>query len=210
VALYQTLLQDTYDPRGGVRGLNILAVTVEYRNAVTGRKIAERHRPGDYLQSPSWIDNRRLLVFAPFNSFAPQVFVDAIGGKLVGWFGDQLDGPSSFDRKPVDEGELSRTGTRVALIRGTNVEGKWRTASIQVYSVSGFTSPPEPFCTIRPPPPGLFAKPTWAPDGTTLAWSNRSGIWSATVTAEGEGCGSSSKLIVRGGAEPDWGPSDVG
>jgi WD40-like Beta Propeller Repeat len=210
VALYKALLQGTYDPNTGVRGLNLLAVTVQYRNAVSGRKLAERHHPGDYLQSPSWIDNRRLLVFAPYNAYAPQVWVDRIGGKLVGWFGDQLDGESSFDRKTIDQGELSRDGRRLALIRGTNVAGNWRRATIQIYSVNGFSAAPEPFCRIRLPGRGPFAKPTWSPDGTLLAWSDRNGIWSSAVTATGDGCGSSPRMIIRGGAEPDWGPASGG
>jgi hypothetical protein len=207
VALTKTLLQGVYDPSTGTRGLNLLAVTVEYRSALSGAKLAERHVPGNYLQTPSWIDNRRLLVFAPYNAFAPQVFVEMPGGSLQPWFGDQLDGDSSFDRKLLDEGELTRAGDKLALIRGTNVEGDWRGASIQIYAVRGFSAPPTAVCTIRPLRGGPMGRPSWAPDGGSIAWSDGGGIWSSFVDLGAAGCGLTPKLIVPGGASPDWGPA---
>jgi hypothetical protein len=206
VALYKTLLQGTYDSRTGVSGLNLLAVKTEYRNAVSGAKLGERHEPGTYLQSPSWIDNRRLLVFAPYSSFAPQVFIDTLGGGLQGWFGDQLEGESSFDRKLLDEGELTRSGNKLAAIRGTNVEGDWQGAAIFVYSVAGFSAAPAAACAI-PAARGPLAKPTWSPDGTTLAWSDRAGVWSSPVDVTKSGCALSPRLVIRGGSTPDWGPA---
>ncbi|MGZ8692115.1 MAG: hypothetical protein ACXWZT_05200 [Gaiellaceae bacterium] len=207
VALTKTLLQGVYDPRTGTRGLNLLSVTVEYRNAVSGVKLAERHVPGDYMQSPSWIDNRRLLVFAPYNSFAPQVFVDTPGGNLQPWFDDRLDGDSSFDRKLLDEGELTRAGDKLVLIRGTNVEADWRDASIAIYAVRGFSAPPTAVCSIRPLRGGPLGRPTWSPDGRSLAWSDGGGIWSTSVDLGTAGCGLTPKLIVPGGHSPDWGPA---
>jgi hypothetical protein len=207
VALTKTLLQGVYDPKTGTRGLNLLAVTVEYRNSVTGAKLGERHVPGDYMQSPSWIDNRRLLVFAPYNSFAPQVFVDTPGGSLQAWFDDRLDGDSSFDRKFLDEGELTRAGDKLALIRGTNVEGDWRNATIQIYAAHGFLAPPTAACSIRPLRGGPFGHPTWSPDGSSLAWSDDGGIWSSRIDLSVGGCGLVPKLIVPGGLSPDWGPA---
>jgi hypothetical protein len=206
VALYKVLLQGTYDARSGVNGLNLLAVTTEYRNAVSGAKLGERHEPGTYLQSPSWIDNRRLLVFAPYSSFSPQVYVDTLGGGLQGWFGDQLDGESSFDRKLLDEGELTRSGNKLAAIRGTNVDGDWRGAAIFVYSVAGFSAVPAAACSI-PAANGPLAKPTWSPDGAMLAWSDHAGIWSSPVDMTRTGCGLSPRLVIRSGSTPDWGPA---
>jgi len=207
VALTKVLLQGIYDTSTGTRGLNLLAVTVEYRNAISGAKLAERHVAGDYMQSPSWIDNRRLLVFAPYNSFAPQVFVDTPGGTLQPWFGDQLDGDSSFDRKFLDEGELSRSADALALIRGSNVEGDWRGATIQIYSVQGVSTAPVATCSIRPLRGGPLGRPTWSPDGSSLAWSDAGGIWSSPVDLGAAGCGLAPKLVLAGGASPDWGPA---
>ncbi len=206
VAVYKSLLQGVYDTHTGVRGLNLLAVTVEYRNAVSGAKLAERHEPGTYLQSPSWIDNNRLLVFAPYSGFAPQVFVDTLGGGLKGWFADQLDGDSSFDRKLLDEGELTRSGDGLAAIRGMNIVDDWRDASITLYSVKGLSSEPAAVCAIRAKN-GPLAKPTWSPDGTMLAWSDRTGIWTSPVDLGKPGCGLAPKLAIPGGQTPDWGPA---
>lgn len=204
VAVFKSLLQGVYNAQTGVRGLNLLAVTVEYRNAVSGARLGVRHTPGTYLQSPSWIDDSRLLVFAPYNSFAPQVFVDSVGGGLRPWFSDDLDGDSSFDRKLLDEGELTRSGDRLAAIRGSNVEKAWRDASITVYSVRGLSAKPPVVCTVRATN-GPLEKPTWSPDGGVLAWSDRAGIWSSPVVLGAPGCGLSPRLIVRGARSPDWG-----
>jgi hypothetical protein len=207
VAMTKVLLQGIYNPTTGVGGLNILAVSIEYRNTVTARKVGERHVAGDYLQSPSWIDNQRVLLFSPYNSFAPQVFVDTAGGALQPWFADQLDGDSSFDRKLVDQGELTRAGDKLAVIRGTNVEGDWRGASIQIYAVHGLGTAPAAVCAIQPLRGGPLGRPSWSPDGRMLAWSDSAGIWSSPVDVGASGCGVAPKLIVPGGASPDWGPA---
>jgi len=207
VALTKALLQGAYDPSTGTRGMTLLSVTVEYRKADSGAKLAERHVAGDYMQSPSWIDNRRVLVFAPYNSFAPQVFLDTPGGSLQSWFDDRLDGDSSFDRKLLDEGELTRARDKLALIRGANVDGDWQDASIQIYAVRSFSTTPTAVCSIRPLGGGPLGRPTWSPDGRSLAWSDRGGIWSSSVDLDAAACGLAPKLIVPAGASPDWGPA---
>jgi len=204
VALYKALLQGTYNSRTGVGGMNLLAVTTEYRSLPSGKKLGERHEPGTYLQSPSWIDNRRLLVFAPYNGYSPQVFVDTLGGGLRGWFADDLEGDSGFDRQLLDEGELSRGGDKLAAIRGTNVEENWRDAAIILYAVGGFSSAPSARCAIRTSN-GPLAKPTWSPDGRSLAWSDRRGVWSSAVDLNAAKCGLSPRLVIPGGTTPDWG-----
>jgi hypothetical protein len=62
-------------------------------------------------------------------------------------------------------------------------------------------------CTIGHTGSGPFAKPTWSPDGSTLAWSDTTGIWTSPVDPATPGCGISPRLIARGGSAPDWGPS---
>ena len=82
VLLQKTLLQGKSG--NGISGMQILSVSVEYRTAKTGRRVRTVHQPGDYYQSPSWAGNGRALIFAPYNSYAPEVFVDTFGGSTDG------------------------------------------------------------------------------------------------------------------------------
>jgi hypothetical protein len=207
VALSNTLLQGIYDPSTGVSGMNLIAVTIEYRKTRTGRRAGEIHVPGDYLESPSWIDNQHVLFFAPLVSYATQVDVDTRGGKAQPWFADELGGDPEFDRPPLNEGEISRQGDKLALIRGTNLASDWGGSTIQIYRTTGVTELPVPACAIPHSGSGPFAKPTWSPDGTTLAWSDRRGIWSSPVDTAVDGCGLAPRLIVSHGSTPDWGPA---
>jgi WD40-like Beta Propeller Repeat len=207
VALSKTLLQGTYDPNTGRDGLTILSVTVEYRSASTGKRLRELHSPGDYYQSPSWIGNGRLLVFAPFNSYAPQVFVDTFGGSTEGWFADEHGAEADpFGRQVLDDGELTRAGDRLAMVRGTNVQGDSAGATFEIDSVASLTEVPVPLCTFRPPGSGPFSGPSWSPDGSSIAWSNDAGVWTARLNPSGGDCGATPRLVVRGGRLPDWGP----
>jgi hypothetical protein len=204
VALQKTLLQGTSE--NGRKGMTILSVTVEYRSAKTGKRLREVHQPGDYYQSPSWIGNNQLLVFAPFNSYAPEVLVDNFGGSTDGWFSDEHSGdPDPFGRQPLDDGELTRSGDRIAFVRGTNVRGDSAGATFEIDSVTSLSQIPVPLCSFRPPGSGPFSGPSWSPDGTSIAWSNRSGVWTATLNPSGGDCGATPHLVVRGGKQPDWG-----
>jgi hypothetical protein len=203
VALQKTLLQGTSS--NGIKGMTILAVSVEYRAAKTGRKLREVHQPGDYYQSPSWVGNGRVLVFAPYNSYSPEVFVDTFGGSTDGWFSDEHSGePDPFGRQPIDDGELTRAGDRIAFVRGTNVSGDWSGALFEVDMVSSLSEIPTPFCSFVPPAPGPFSGPSWSPDGTSMAWSNRTGVWTARLNPSSGDCGVTARLVARGGRAPDW------
>lgn len=204
VALSRALLEGIYSPAIGIGGLKLLSQSIDYYNAISGAPLRTRNVPGAFLAHPSWIDNRRVLVFKP-QLYVDQVFVDTLGGgKLKSWFG-QEDGKAYLQ---LNDGELTRAGDKLALIRGSNTASESRQTTIHIYSVKGFTTAPEVICVIRPPGQAQFANPTWSPDGTALAWSDaRSGIWSARVSAGGPDCGARPKLIVRGGSVPDWGPA---
>ena len=203
VALQKTLLQGKSG--NGVSGMQILAVSVEYRTAKTGRRVRSVHQAGDYYQSPSWAGNSRALIFAPYNSYAPEVFVDTFGGSTDGWFSDEHGGEADpFGRQPIDDGELTRAGDRIAFVRGTNVSGDWAGALFEVDLVSSFSEVPTPFCSFVPPGPGPFSGPSWSPDGSSLAWSNRTGVWTARLNPSSGDCGVSPRLVVRGGKAPDW------
>lgn len=207
VAFQNTLLQGYYDPSTGTSGMNIIAVTIQYRSASTGKKVGERHIAGDYLESPSWVDNSHVLVFRPLAIYAAQVNVDTRGGGWQEWFSEELGGETPFDRPPLDAGELTRAGDKLALIHGTNLADDWSGATLQIYATSGFDQLPTLACTVPRSGSGPLAHPTWSPDGTTLAWSDRQGIWTTPVGTTAEGCGLVPKLTIRGGSTPDWGPA---
>lgn len=215
VSSYHIAVQGVFNGRTRLNELHHVAQAVEYRNAISGKVFHRRFLTGVEIQSPSWIDNSRTLVFAPNRTYPglAQVFVDTPGGKLRDWFWDPVpEGGSSFDMLFLDQGELTRSGDKLALIRGPNTVKEWRETTIQIYSVKGLATAPTALCAIRATGPGqfaTFAKPTWSPDGTTLAWSARGGIWSSTVSPSSEDCGLSPKLIIPGGSAPDWGPSSV-
>ena len=111
IAVSDVLLQGIYDPSTGARGMNLVAITIQYHRAATGRRVGQIHVPGDYLESPSWVNNMRVLFFAPLVGYAAQVDVDTRHGRAQPWFADELGGEPSFDRKPLDEGELTRAAT---------------------------------------------------------------------------------------------------
>lgn len=205
VALFRALFEGIYSPAVGIGGLRLLGQAIDRYNAISGASLGSRSVPGALLEHPSWIDNRRLLVFRP-QLFIDQVFVDTLGGgKLKSWFG-QDDGKAYL---LLNDGELTRAGDKLAVIRGSNTASESRQTTIHIYSVKGFTTAPEVLCVIEPPGLAQFANPTWSPDGTALAWSDaRSGIWSARISAGSPDCGARPKLIVRGGSVPDWGPAN--
>jgi hypothetical protein len=207
VAAYVVLLQGVYDPNTGQRGMNIVAQDIQYFSASSGKRTGETSVAGDYFEHPSWIDNKHVLFFAPFVSFTTEVDVDTRGGQANGWFGDELGGePSFFERKSLNDGELTKHRDKLALVRGTNVSNDWSGSVIQLYKTTGTDQMPTLSCAItHAGGSGPFADPTWSPDGSTLAWSDSKGIWESPVDLAADGCGLSPHLIVSHGTTPNWG-----
>jgi WD40-like Beta Propeller Repeat len=206
VAVYVVLLQGVYDPQTGVRGMNLLAQTIQYRSASSGKRTGETSVAGDYFEHPSWIDSKHVLFFAPFVNYTTEVDVDTRGGRANGWFADELGGEPSFDRKSLNDGELNRQKTKLALVRGTNLSNDWSGSTIQLYKTTGTDQMPTLSCAItHAGGSGPFADPTWSPDGNTLAWSDSKGIWVSPVDLSVDGCGLSPKLVVSHGTTPNWG-----
>jgi hypothetical protein len=206
VALQNTLLQGTYNSSTGASGMTIISIEIQYRSASKGRKLREVAVAGDYLESPSWIDNNHILFFKPLAGYSEQVNVNTRGGGSQGWFADELGGDPAFDRPPLDEGEITRAQDKLALIRGTNLKTDWSGSTIVIYQTSGTSQMPTVACTITHRASKPFAKPTWSPDGSTLAWSEGSSIYSSPVNTSAPGCGLAPTRIVSGGVTPDWGP----
>ena len=162
-------------------------------------------------QSPSWIGNRRFLVFTPYLFHTTDVWSVRVGGRNQGWFQDLavVDPLDPTDGAPLNNGELTRAGDKLALIRGPNTSVVGDPTSIRVYAVSDLFTRPVERCDLRQAPRVRYEPPTWAPNGRALAWSERSGIWSTSI-ADGSGdCGADPKLLIRGAGQPDWGPARV-
>jgi hypothetical protein len=157
------------------------------------------------LLHPSWVDSGRVMMTAPNLLAGDQAGSVAIGSEPPdGWF---ADAPAFQDRLLLDDGELTRAGDKLALVRGDNLTDEPVVPAIQIYSASGASTPPVQRCRIavtRKP----VVNPSWAPDGSGLVWSQPDGIWFSPVSASGD-CGLAPRLIVPGGINPDWGPADV-
>lgn len=162
-------------------------------------------------QSPSWIDNRRFLVFTPFLYHTEDVWTVVLGDGGSPWFQDLavVNPLDPTDGAPLNHGELTRAGNKLALVRGPNTDIVSDPTSIRVYSVSSLSARPAARCDLRTASRVRYEGPTWAPDGSAVAWSEASGIW-ATPIADGTGdCGAAPRRLIGGGGQPDWGPAGV-
>lgn len=159
-----------------------------------------------FRRNASWISNSRILAF---NGYLSQVNVDSPGGgddDDQHWFDDQdLNQPST----DLGDGELSRQGDRLVLIRNYGAD-----SHLQFYAVSGDLrsgpppGPPAPACHTGAD--ASVSGPSWSPDGRAVAFAISTGIETMSLPNVRPGdCGgaSSSKLVIRGGSEPDWGPA---
>ena len=153
------------------------------------------------LTNPSWIDNNRLLAFG---GHFRQVNVDSPGGgndDAVHWFDDA-------GNEDVGDGELSRQGDRLALIRsygpGTH---------LAIYAVAGGPGGAAPDAACFSGTDASLAGPSWAPDGTKLAFADAQGIevlsLPQVVSGDCPGAGGST-VVPPGGSAPDWGPAPIG
>ena len=150
--------------------------------------------------NPTWIDNSRVLAFG---GHFHQVNVDSPGGgndDAAYWFDD----PGNED---IGDGELSRQGDRLALVRsygpGTH---------IAVYHVGGEVGGPTPIAACFTGTDPSLAGPSWSPDGTKLAFADSAGIEVMPIPSVIDGdCpgAASSSVILHGATAPDWGPADI-
>lgn len=199
------------DHAHGIEWTRTGPVTI-WHDARNGRYLGATH----YYEEPSWLpDSSGALLFEETNGLTAQVVAAGVGeghNDVQQWFRDSQAKPAGEEYpKPIGAGEISRGMDRLAVLRGgTHLgngglsQGQGNTIALYGVKLPGL---PTMECLISGAVGGEFGRPSWAPDGRSLAWAEGDGIWAGRV---GRDCSGRPKLRIPGGREPDWGPAPVG
>ena len=151
------------------------------------------------LRGPEWVSNDRIVAFGGHGRHAN---IDSPNGG-VDDFQHWFDDPD----EDVSDGEVSPQGDRLVYLRAygdrlhlalVKVEGDIRSSvpaapDIQGGCLSGGEA--------------TLDDPSWSPDGNRYAFALAQGI--EVLEAPRDTCMASSKLVIPGGSEPDFGPANV-
>jgi hypothetical protein len=160
---------------------------------------------------PSWIDNSQTLLSERSVIFGnTDSIIDTVGNgnqAFEYWFNDD-------NAWYLHDGEVSRDGKLAAWV-GQAPNGM--TADIiAVYRMTGRAPALPEACFHYVKPDGSFDSPSFSPDGRQIAFAhkfgNNPGIHVGPLPDVSGGCAMPSaeaKMLIPGGAEPDWGPADV-
>jgi hypothetical protein len=162
-----------------------------------------------FYGKPSWLqDSRHALLNQADNRLTAQIVNSAIGASHNGvthFFTDNDSKPAGeYYTQDVGDAELTPAGDKLVALRGPNAE------TIRFYDTrSG--RPRISACGLGEPVGGSAADPTWAPDGSAVAWTEGDGIWTTPVGAlDSTDCTwEQPHRIIAGASQPDWGPADV-
>jgi hypothetical protein len=152
---------------------------------------------------PSWMSNDTLLLS---QGSTEQWYFKLGTTEGQKWWADvenNNSGGTVFEN--LGDSEASRDGSRIAVVRGDNLE------TIQLYASTGAPPAiPTAGCTFTGASGGQFHGPTWSQDGQTLAWTEGDGVWTAHIGSLTQ-CDqiTGAALKFAGAKEPDFGPAAV-
>ena len=162
-----------------------------------------------FYKKPSWLqDSRHALLSQPGNRLAAQIVSSAVGAShndVTHVFTDSDSKPAGeYYSQDVGDPELTPAGDKLVALRGANAE------TIRFYDMRG-GRPVVSACGLGEPVGGSVADPTWAPDGSAVAWAEGDGVWTTPVGAlDSTDCSwAQPHRIIAGASQPDWGPADV-
>ena len=144
--------------------------------------------------NPSWIGTDRVLMFDAGSS-SDDTLIKTLGpAPTEVWFDDP--------EVELSGGEVNAQATKLAATTGGG-------ASIRLYRLPAPPPAlPEKRCDLTGPNGSAF-RPSWSPDGTSLAWQEDDGIHVGSFNLDSGDCAGSERLVIPGGRAPDWGPADV-
>jgi hypothetical protein len=171
-----------------------------------------------FHSNASWIDNRTLLsttqhLFDYGGNVMDSVATDSLGGGIDSyrnWFSECVSGCDdvlALQLHRLDEGEMTRQRDKLVFVSGP-LGGPADGTRMLIYRMRAMPPAfPTGPCHVTGAN-GRFTSPTWSPDGQSLAWADRRGIWVGSVgSIDGSTCQITRRLVIPGGTQPDWGPA---
>jgi hypothetical protein len=193
-----------------------LSTSYTYSNRFVS-KPDEKFGLARFYYHSSWVGNKSSVGTTPdlydyggnpLNS----VEVDPLGGgpdSYRVWFTEctSCDDITSFQKYPLDEPELTRKQDKAVFVSG-DLDATLPGSALFLYPLAAPpTALPPHFCRVTGPN-GKFASPSFSPNGRSLAWADRKGVWVGKLgSLDGDQCELTRKLVVKGGTTPDWGPA---
>lgn len=155
------------------------------------------HQDGETLLSdPIQVGNDDVVVHTPGDESA------GLPGGLSRWFTDN-DAPGG-----LRDGEMTRDKAALAFVSGDQNE------EIRFYRAKGgYPTIPEP-CFRLHGMTGRLSSPSWSPDGRTLTFADGAGVHVLPLSSFVSACpkvgpDTTTRLLIPGATNPDWGPADV-
>jgi hypothetical protein len=171
-----------------------------------------------FHSNASWIDNSTVLattqhLYDYAGNVMDSVGIDTLGGgtdSYRNWFSECVSGCDSVQTLQLyrlDEGEMTRQRDKLVFVSGP-LGGMADGTRMLIYRMRGMAPAfPTGPCHVTGAS-GRFTRPTWSPDGRSLAWADARGVWVGEVgSIDGPTCQVTRRLVVPGGSQPDWGPA---